>query len=86
MAIPLPDELFSTVHRTRDEVATEMRLAVAIRWYGMLSQGAGANLAGLSRTAFLDAVSVAGVSMFQETIDESRESAQHESPQRIGTA
>ena len=53
-----------------------MRLALAIRWYaqGEISQGAGANLAGLSRSAFLDALSAAGVSPFQETIEEIRES------------
>lgn len=75
--VPVPDELFSTVRRTPDEVAAEMRLALAIRWYaqGLISQGAGAVLAGLSRSAFLDALSAAGVSPFQETIEEIRESA-----------
>lgn len=77
VTVPLPDELFSTVGLTPDEVAAEMRLALAIRWYGqgLISQGAGASLAGLSRTAFLDALSAAGVSPFQETIEEIRESA-----------
>lgn len=74
--VPVPDELFSAVRRTPDEVAAEMRLALAIRWYaqGTISQGAGANLAGLSRSAFLDALSAAGVSPFQETLEEIRES------------
>jgi predicted HTH domain antitoxin len=74
--VPVPDELFSTVRRTPAEVAAEMRLALAIRWYaqGLISQGAGANLAGFSRSAFLDALSAAGVSPFQETIEEIRES------------
>ena len=73
--VPVPDELFSTVRRTPAEVAVEMRLALAIRWYaqGLISQGAGANLAGLSRSSFLDALSTAGVSPFQETIEEIRE-------------
>lgn len=77
VTVPLPDDLFSTVRLTPDEVAAEMRLALAIRWYGqgLISQGAGASLAGLSRTAFLDALSAAGVSPFQETIEEIRESA-----------
>ena len=74
--VPVPDELFSTVRRTPAEVASEMCLALAIRWYaqGLISQGAGANLAGLNRSAFLDALSAAGVSPFQETIEEIRES------------
>lgn len=77
VTVPLPDELFSSVRLTPDEVAAEMRLALAIRWYGqgLVSQGAAASLAGLSRTAFLDALSAAGVSPFQETIEEIRESA-----------
>lgn len=76
VTVTIPDELFSTVRRTPDEVADEMRLALAIRWYarGLISQGAGASLAGLSRTAFLDALSAAGVSPFQETLEEIRES------------
>jgi len=75
--VPVPDELFSTVRRTPDEVADEMRLALAIRWYaqGLVSQGAGASLAGLTRTAFIDALSAAGVSPFQETLEEVRQSA-----------
>jgi predicted HTH domain antitoxin len=75
--VPVPDELFSNVRRTPDEVADEMRLALAIRWYaqGLISQGAGASLAGLSRSAFLDALSAAGVSPFQEALEEIRESA-----------
>ena len=77
VTVPVPDELFSTVRRGPDEVAAEMRLALAIRWYaqGLVSQGAGASLAGLSRSAFLDALSAAGVSPFQETLEEIRESA-----------
>jgi predicted HTH domain antitoxin len=77
VTVPVPDELFSAVRRSPDEVAAEMRLALAIRWYaqGMISQGAGASLAGLSRSVFLNALSAAGVSPFQETLGEIRESA-----------
>ena len=73
VTVPVPDGLFSAVRRTPDQVADEMRLALAIRWYAqaMISQGAGASLAGLSRTAFLDALSAAGVSPFIEEIRES---------------
>lgn len=77
VTVLVPDDLFSTVRRTPDEVAAEMRLALAIRWYAqaLISQGTGASLAGLNRTAFLDALSAAGVSPFQETTEEIRESA-----------
>ena len=73
--VALPDELFSAVRRSPDEVAMEMRLALAIRWYaqGHISQGAGAELAAMTRSAFMTALSDAGVSPFQETIEEIRE-------------
>jgi predicted HTH domain antitoxin len=41
-----------------------MRLAASIKWYaqGRISQDKGAEIAGLSRTAFIDALSRAHVS------------------------
>jgi len=58
-----------------EELAQELRLAGAIRWYalGLVSQGKGAEIAGLSRAAFIDALSASGVSPVQETIEEIRE-------------
>jgi predicted HTH domain antitoxin len=73
--IALPDELFGALHKSPDEVAREMRIAVAVRWYaqGLVSQGRGAEIAGLSRADFVDALSVSGVSPFQETLEDVRE-------------
>ncbi len=73
--IALPDELFKSLHKSAEEVALEMRVAVAVRWYaqGLVSQGRGAEIAGLSRAEFIDALSAGGVSPFQETIEEIRE-------------
>jgi predicted HTH domain antitoxin len=78
--VTLPDGIFSTVRRSPEEVAQEMRLALAIRWYaqGVISQGAGAELSGLSRAAFIDALSAAGVSPSQETIEEIRQALRRE--------
>ena len=75
VTVALPDEIFSSVRRSPDEVANEMRLALAIRWYsrGLISQGKGAEIASLSRADFMRALSDAGVSPFQETIDDIRE-------------
>lgn len=68
----LPDDLFSSMRMSPDEVAREMRLTLAVRWYGqgLISQGLGAELAGLPRESFLRALSAAGVSPFQETGDD----------------
>lgn len=73
--IRLPDDLFSSVRKSPDEVARDMRVAVAVRWYaqGIVSQGKGAEIAGLSRSEFMRALSDAEVSPFQETADEVRE-------------
>lgn len=73
--VALPEELFGSVHKSPDEVAQEMRLALAIRWYaqGVVSQGQGAELAALTRHAFMRALSDAQVSPFQESIEDVRE-------------
>jgi predicted HTH domain antitoxin len=73
--VALPEDLFSTVRKSPDEVASEMRLALAIRWYaqGLVSQGHGAHIAGLDRAAFVRALSEAQVSPFQESVEDVRE-------------
>ena len=50
VTVMIPDDTFATVRRSPDEVAAEMRIAVAVRWYqlGLVSQGKGAEIAGLS--------------------------------------
>jgi predicted HTH domain antitoxin len=62
-------DVFSTLRRSLEEVAREMRLAAAILWYaqGRISQSRAAELAGVSRAEFLDALSASGVSASQET-------------------
>jgi predicted HTH domain antitoxin len=50
----------------------ELRLAAAVKWYEMrhISQGRAAELAGVSRAAFIDALGRYKVSPFQQTADE----------------
>jgi predicted HTH domain antitoxin len=49
-----------------------MRIAAAVKWYetGQLSQGKAAEVAGLTRTKFIDALSQFGVTPFQSTAEE----------------
>jgi predicted HTH domain antitoxin len=49
-----------------------MRLAAAVKWYelGKLSQDKAAELAGLSRVEFIDALARFKVSPIQETVEE----------------
>lgn len=74
--VSIPDDTFAVVRRAPEEVAREMRVAVAIRWYdlGLVSQGKAAEIAGLSRADFIDALSEFGVSACQETVEEVQES------------
>jgi len=58
VTIQLPDELPSSLHRSPIELEKDIKVAAAIDWYrqGLISQGRAAELAGLPRTAFLDAL------------------------------
>jgi len=67
LAVPFPDDILKTVHRTADEFAADVRLASAVEWYrrGLVSQGRGAAIAGLSRADFIDALSARKVDVIQ---------------------
>ena len=53
--VMLPEDVFSALHKSPQEVARDVRTAAAVEWYaeGLVSQGKGAELAGLSRLEFL---------------------------------
>ena len=53
--VALPDETFSALRRSPDELADELRVAAAVHWYsrGFVSQERAAQIAGLDRTDFL---------------------------------
>ena len=74
--IALPDEVFSTMHMSPGQMADEMRVAAATISYakGLISQGQGAGIAGMTRIDFMRTLSASGVSPFQETLDEVQES------------
>ena len=72
VTLDLPDEALGSLRRDPDSLGRELRLAAAVKWYelGQLSQGRAAELAGLSRAAFLDALSRFEVSPFQYSAEE----------------
>lgn len=72
MVIELPEGAFSALRVEPAELAREMRLAAAVKWYelGKLSQDKAAELAGLSRVEFIDALARFKVSPIQETVEE----------------
>lgn len=56
VTIELPDGAFSALRRSPEEFVKEMRIAAAVQWYAQqqISQEKAAEIAGLSRTEFLD--------------------------------
>lgn len=72
LTLELPDDAFSALRSSPDEFGRELRLAAAIKWYEMerISQGKAAELAGLSRSAFIEALGRYGVSPVQVRADE----------------
>ncbi len=69
VAVQIDSDVLASLRMSPDEAAREVRLAAAIRWYaqGLLSQGRAAEVAGLSRAAFIDALADSGVSVSQVT-------------------
>ncbi len=72
LRIDIDDDVLLGLQRTPEELAGELRLAAAAKWYemGKVSQERGAQIAGLSRSAFIDALGKFDVSPFQESAEE----------------
>jgi predicted HTH domain antitoxin len=78
VTIDLPEDVFSLLRKSPAEFVAELRLAAAVKWYemGEVSQSKAAELAGVSRQAFLEALRRFKTSPFQTTPEElAREAA-----------
>ena len=72
MTIEMPEGALAALREDPDGFSRELRIAAAVKWYeqGRVSQGRAAEIAGLSRTEFIDALGRYGVPPFQATADE----------------
>ncbi len=72
VVLEVPEGVFSALRTEPAEMARELPLAAAVKWYelGKLSQAKAAELAGLSRYEFIHALARFEVSPIQETVEE----------------
>lgn len=77
MTIEMPEEALAALREDADGFSRELRLAAAVKWYELrrVSQGRAAEIAGLSRAEFIDALGRYGVSPFQYDAAEVRKEA-----------
>lgn len=78
ISLQLPEAVFSTLRKDPEEMADALRQAAAVKWYelGLISQERAAEVAGLSRSAFMTTLGRFQVSPLQYTADELREELQ----------
>jgi predicted HTH domain antitoxin len=72
VTIDLPEGAFSALRRSPEEFVQEMRLAAALLCYseGEVSQSKGAEIAGVSRAEFIDALARHRIPVVQVTSQE----------------
>ena len=69
LAFDIDPSVLASVRQDPQEFVRELRLAAAVKWYELerVSQGRAAEIAGLSRAEFIDALGQYGISPFQQT-------------------
>lgn len=80
VAFELPEEVLSAMRKDPESFTWELRLAAAVKWYEMelVSQSRAAEIAGLSRREFIDALGRFQVSVFQYSLEEIAEEVERE--------
>ncbi|MGC8907058.1 MAG: UPF0175 family protein [Desulfomonilaceae bacterium] len=70
--IQVPEGALASMRWDPDRFARELTLAAAVKWYesGMISQGRAAEIVGMSRAEFIEALARFKVTPFQASADE----------------
>ena len=76
--LEVSEEAITALNFTPENFSQEMRTAAAVKWYemGKISQSKAAEIAGISRSAFIDLLGRFKVSPFQESFEDLNEAIQ----------
>ncbi len=80
VVLQVPEGVLASLRYDPERFGHELCLAAAVKWYesGMVSQGRAAEIAGISRSEFIEALGRFKVTPFQESVDEFIAEASHE--------
>ena len=72
ITINIHEDILSDLRWNAEQFTRELRMAAAVKWYELekISQGAAAEIAGISRAEFIDALGRFGVTPFQVDAEE----------------